>query len=194
MPKHRTLELSEHQRQELVRYRDHDRRPYLRERAAALLKIADGKKAAEVARRLLLRRHKPDTIYAWQDRYEQGGIDGLLIRKGRGRKTAFSPRHQEPEAAKEEMLHLVRRDPHQLGVPASHWTLQTLQPQLPWLRTQTRAGLWQVLERLGIQYKRAREHVHSPDLAYQAKLDAILALQQSVQESQGSRSCSIKTN
>jgi transposase len=91
MPKHRTLDLSEQQREELRRYRDHDQRPYLRERAAALLKLADGEKAAEVARRLLLRRHKPDTIYAWHDRYDQEGITGLLIRKGRGRKPAFSP-------------------------------------------------------------------------------------------------------
>src|SRR5215468_7351972 len=91
MPTHRTLQLSEAQRAELRRVRDHDTRPYLRERAAALLKIADGAKAAVVARRLLLRRHKPDTIYAWQDRYEREGLSGLLIRKGRGRKPAFSP-------------------------------------------------------------------------------------------------------
>ena len=68
MPKHRTLELSEAQRAELRRTRDQDPRPYLRERAAALLKIADGAKAAVVARQLLLRRRQPDTIYAWQDR------------------------------------------------------------------------------------------------------------------------------
>ncbi len=91
MPKHRTLHLSEQQEEELRHYRDHDPRPYLRERAAALLKIAAGEKAAEVARRLLLRKHKPDTIYRWHDRYTHEGIKGLLIRKGRGRKPAFSP-------------------------------------------------------------------------------------------------------
>ncbi len=36
MPKHRTLDLSEQQHEELCRYRDHDQHPYLRERAAAL--------------------------------------------------------------------------------------------------------------------------------------------------------------
>jgi transposase len=91
MPKHRTLDLSETQSAELRHTRDHDPRPYLRERAAALLKINEGHKAAVVARQLLLRRHKPDTIYAWQDRYEQEGLAGLLIRKGRGRKPAFFP-------------------------------------------------------------------------------------------------------
>jgi hypothetical protein len=37
-----TLELSEQQRAELEDLRDHSPLPYLRERAAALLKIADG--------------------------------------------------------------------------------------------------------------------------------------------------------
>lgn len=91
MPKHRTLELSETQRAELVHTRDHDPHPYLRERASALLKIAEGHKAAVVARHLLLRPHQPDTIYDWQDRYQQDGVPGLFIRKGRGRKPAFSP-------------------------------------------------------------------------------------------------------
>jgi hypothetical protein len=38
----RTLTLTEGQRQELLRLRDHDQRPYVRERGAALRKIADG--------------------------------------------------------------------------------------------------------------------------------------------------------
>lgn len=38
-----------------------------------------------------------------------------------------------------------------------------------WLRLQTLAGLWQVLDRLGIHYKRARSHIHSPDPAYDNK-------------------------
>jgi len=36
----RTLELKTKQRQELEEYRDHDTRPYMRERCGALLKIA----------------------------------------------------------------------------------------------------------------------------------------------------------
>lgn len=42
MAKRRTLQLSPEQRAELEATRDRDRRPYLREKAAALLKIADG--------------------------------------------------------------------------------------------------------------------------------------------------------
>jgi hypothetical protein len=50
MPKHRTLTLTDEQRQELIATRDHGKPAYLRERCAALLKVADGAKAAHVAR------------------------------------------------------------------------------------------------------------------------------------------------
>lgn len=64
---------------------------YLRERAAAILKVADGLVAAEVARTGLLRPRDPDTVYRWLDRYATEGIAGLTVRPGRGRKPAFSP-------------------------------------------------------------------------------------------------------
>ena len=61
MPR-RHLVLSETERQNLVHLRDHARQPYLRERSAALLKIADGMPAALVARQGLLRPRDPDTV------------------------------------------------------------------------------------------------------------------------------------
>ncbi len=87
----RTLELTAQQRAELEELRDHAEKPYLRERAAALLKIADGESPAAVARSGLLKPRKPDTVYEWLNRYEAEGIQGLYIRPGRGRKAAFSP-------------------------------------------------------------------------------------------------------
>jgi hypothetical protein len=42
MPQRRTLALNPDQRQELLHARDHDPRPAVRERCAALLKIAAG--------------------------------------------------------------------------------------------------------------------------------------------------------
>jgi transposase len=71
--------------------RDHAPKAYLRERAAAILKVADGLPAAEVARTGLLRPRDSDTLYAWLQRFETEGIAGLPIRPGRGRKPAFSP-------------------------------------------------------------------------------------------------------
>jgi len=64
---------------------------YMRERAAAILKISQGLSGREVARHRLNRSHAPDTIYAWVARYLQEGIAGLRVKEGRGRKPAFSP-------------------------------------------------------------------------------------------------------
>jgi hypothetical protein len=56
--------LTEVQRQELLQLRDHDPRPYVRERGAALLKIAEGQSPHRMARSGLLKRRDPDTVYA----------------------------------------------------------------------------------------------------------------------------------
>jgi hypothetical protein len=87
----RNLVLSPEQRRELEHKRDHATAPYLRERAAALLKIADGMPLSVVARQGLLRRRDPETVRAWVTRYEAEGWSGLRIRPGRGRPAAFSP-------------------------------------------------------------------------------------------------------
>jgi transposase len=91
MPKVIHLELSESEREELEKVRSHDPRPYMREKAAALLKIADGQVASQVAERGLLKMHDPDVIYRWLKRWQVQGIDGLVVGQGRGRKAAFSP-------------------------------------------------------------------------------------------------------
>jgi hypothetical protein len=87
----RAFDLTTAERAELTRLRDTAPQAYLRERAAALLKVADGMPAARVARQGLLRPRKPDTLYAWIDRFIDAGTAGLRIRSGRGRKPAFSP-------------------------------------------------------------------------------------------------------
>jgi hypothetical protein len=49
MARRRTLLLTDVQRQELEHHRDHDSRPYVRERCAAMLKIADHQTPHQVA-------------------------------------------------------------------------------------------------------------------------------------------------
>ena len=83
--------LSDHQEQELQAARDHHLLPYVRERAAAILKIAAGESGRHVALSGLLKRRKPDTVYEWLHRYLVAGLMGLAVKKGRGRKPAFSP-------------------------------------------------------------------------------------------------------
>lgn len=91
MPKVIHLELSEGEREILEKVRSHDVRPYMREKAAAILKIAEGRVASQVAETGLLKAHDPDVIYRWLKRWQAQGIEGLEVGKGRGRKAAFSP-------------------------------------------------------------------------------------------------------
>ncbi len=85
------LDLTPDQQTELVRLRDTAPAPYLRERAGALLKIADGSSASAVARAGLLRQRASPTVRTWMHRYQAEGVAGLKIRPGRGRKPAFPP-------------------------------------------------------------------------------------------------------
>src|SRR5215813_1668876 len=73
MPKQLQLHLTNKQRAELIDLRDHADKPYLRERAAALLKIADGGSARQVAAQGLLRKRWHYTLGVWLTRYEQDG-------------------------------------------------------------------------------------------------------------------------
>lgn len=85
------LTLSEAQQRELQQTRDHHALPHMREKAAALLKIAAGQSGRAVARHGLLRPRRTDTVYAWVHRYRAAGLAGLEVQDGRGRKPSFSP-------------------------------------------------------------------------------------------------------
>lgn len=65
----RTLSLTPEQRASLEQIRDRDSRAYMRERAAALLKIAAGQSAHSVARSGLLKPRDPDAVYGWLNQY-----------------------------------------------------------------------------------------------------------------------------
>ena len=78
MAPRRTLDLTATQYDDLVAHRDHDPRPDIRERCAALLKIAAGHTAHAVARHGLLRPRDPDTVYGWLRLYAREGLPGLL--------------------------------------------------------------------------------------------------------------------
>ena len=73
-----TLTLTDVERTDLLHHRDHDLRPYVRERCAAVLKIAAGQSPHAVAHQGLLRPRDPDTVYTWLRRYQTHGLVGLL--------------------------------------------------------------------------------------------------------------------
>ncbi len=84
MSQRRTLPLNPDQRQQLLQHRDHDPRPFVRERCAALLKIADGHSPHAVAVAGLLRPRDPDTVYAWLNHFQRDGLAGLLAHQHGG--------------------------------------------------------------------------------------------------------------
>jgi hypothetical protein len=77
MAHRRKLKLSEEEKKELSELRDQTKQEYVRERCAALLKIAAGRSAHWVALHGLLKRRDPDTVYKWLDIYEAEGLAGL---------------------------------------------------------------------------------------------------------------------
>jgi len=90
MAKPLTITLTGEQRHELELARAYHERPYVRERASAILKIASGMSARQVALRGLMKPRDPDTVYAWIRRYRKEGLEGLLVKPGRGRKPTDS--------------------------------------------------------------------------------------------------------
>lgn len=92
MPQAYHLSLTQEQEAELARTRDHAPQPYLRERAAVLLKSAAGLSIRSAARSGGLKPHHRDSVCGWVARYQTEGLAGLLVRKGRGRKPASFPR------------------------------------------------------------------------------------------------------
>lgn len=91
MAARKQVSLSDEQRQELEQARDRHGKPYVRERAAAILKVADGQSMRQVALHGLLKPHEPEAVSGWIARYLQEGLPGLRVRKGAGRKPRFSP-------------------------------------------------------------------------------------------------------
>lgn len=184
IPKRLQITLTEQQHAELLRARDHHSKPYVREKAAAILKMADlGQPALQVAQHGLLKRRDDNTVRSWWRRYQERGLAGLLVQPGRGKKPAFSP-CKAAEAA-QQVAEVVHRTPVLYGLDRHSWTLDALRLVIPWMATLTPAAVSKLLRRFHLVYKRGRAHVHSPDLEYDQKMAAIAAAQQAARKAPG---------
>ena len=179
MAKRHKLHLSDEQLQDLRHLRDTGEPAYLRERAAALLKIAAGSSPHRVAQSGLLKRRKPDTVYAWLQNYREHGVMGLRHKPGKGRKPAFAPLSEED--AESELQDFVYRDPSVLPPHETRWTLRTLGTSVSWLNDMSIPGVRGILCCLGISYKRGRPYMRSPDVVYAEKLASV---KQSLEQAQ----------
>lgn len=83
------------------------------------------------------------------------------------------------------MLECLHQPPETFNHARSRWSLQALLESCDWLRLKTLPGLWRLLDRLGISYKRARDYLHSPDRDYAAKVAYMQqCLEQTLSESE----------
>src|SRR5258706_2123914 len=83
--------LSEEQEQKVRHCRDHHDLPYMRMKAAAILKVAAGQTIKQVALTGLNKPVTQECVSEWISRYEQEGLAGLRVQAGRGRKASFFP-------------------------------------------------------------------------------------------------------
>ncbi len=83
------LTLEPYQTKTLEHMRDHHPVPYLREKAAALLKVAAGETVEAVAQGGLLKPRKVATVRDWVKAYRDQGLGGLYQKPRRQR--GFSP-------------------------------------------------------------------------------------------------------
>jgi hypothetical protein len=85
----------------------------------------------------------------------------------------FPPQHPDAQSAKEEISHIISREPRQFDLNRSRWTLATVQQVCQWLRERSLSSIHRLLDKLEIALKRGRWHIHSPDDDYTAKLALI---------------------
>lgn len=90
MPARLQIDLSAEQKAQLQAWTKNPPKPHLRARAWAILLVAGGKAAYQVAQDRRVRVHRI-TVAEWVARFQQEGIAGLKTRPGQGRKPAFSP-------------------------------------------------------------------------------------------------------
>lgn len=185
MPKPSCLSLSPQQRSALRAFVKTHPKPYVRQRASALLKIADGFSVNDVALHRLLLPHHHKTVSQWLKRFLDEGLQGLLIKSGRGRKPAFQPHFNDSSQAQEALQHTLNRPPEELAQQGTRWTLKSLASACQWLQLQSCSGLHKLLKRLHLHYKRGRLKVHSPDPQYVEKLADICRLLQLAKASKG---------
>lgn len=79
------------------------------------------------------------------------------------------------------LTELLHRSPRQAGLSRSRWWLGGIRQAVAELRGYTLAGIWKLLKRLRLHYKRGREYLHSPDPDYALKLTYVSAAFQQAQ-------------
>lgn len=151
------LQVGDQENKELQRLMRRAERPHVRMKAAALWNLSRGKTGREVAEFLGV---STVSVSAWAKRFRAEGVAGLAIRPGRGRPA---------RAQQAEVEQVLRQSPRSFGLTQTRWTLRALAQVVPSLRGFSEMGVWKVLHRMGLRYKRGQPHLSSPDPQYDEK-------------------------
>jgi transposase len=171
-----TFTLSNKIRNNLVWHRDHDPRPYVQERASAILKVADGRAPHWVAKNGLIRPRDPDTVYSWLAIFKAEGVHGLEVHQHGGY------RGHTLRSRREELQDRLRRPPNPGCTSMSEqnpqwtpcrWSLLVVRRTFEWLAGYSLSGVWRVLQTLEIEWKQGYVRLWSPDPAYSHKVRRI---------------------
>ncbi len=162
----RTLKLSNRKRKQLIWHRDRDPHPSVRERSAAMLKIADGHAPHWVAQQGLLKARDPDTVYQWLNWYEGGGLAELIAHTPGGyrgvpvavHRTEIAERLQQPPEISPDKPKAIA-----LAPTPCRWSLNVVRAHFDWLADYTLSGVWRVLQKLDIQWKHGYPVSHPPE-------------------------------
>jgi transposase len=98
------------------------------------------------------------TVYNWADRFDAGGVRGLVDRPRRGRPSKLSP------PVRRFLEWSVQQPPDEMGYPSVSWTVPLLREHLRrWAGVRVSGvTVRRVLHRLGYVWKRPR-YVLQPD-------------------------------
>lgn len=167
------LMISPKERARLVMFQNRHKVPYLRERAAALLQVSDGKSPHWVARHGLLKAREPNVVYEWLRRYARMGVAGLFQKPRR---------HSERLSASEGFqvyTTILTETPEDYGFKSGRWTLGLLRDALDFVGKayQSVSGVWYFLQRLRLRIKRGRQDSGiSWDPEFQRKIRRLRAI------------------
>lgn len=135
-------------------------------RSQILLASASGQTTSKIASLVGCTR---ETVRLVLRDFEQRGLDCLDPQPS-------GPRHPQPTfspAKREQLLALLHRNPRELGFPRSTWTLATLaqacQQQGITASTMSLETIRQTLKAAGVNWKRAKNWITSPDPEYERK-------------------------
>lgn len=156
------LTLSKKEEAEIRKFMQETRSKGEYRRAEAVLYKAEGLSYRAIAKKM---NAAYLSVYRWIQRYRQGGVNALRTKTYPGKKPRITPEQ------KKVIAQTALQSPQTFGYLKNEWSVRLLAKHL----TQemgikiSKSHVWEILQELGIVYKKAKAVVESPDPHYPEK-------------------------